>query len=67
MQRVRVGLTGLAAVGLIVLLATFVFSRIGTSTPAAKPSAEATANNKTKDQPLAELGIAPAAPNNEKK
>jgi hypothetical protein len=67
MQRVRVGLTGLAAVVLIVLLVTFVFSRIGANTPAASKAAATTAKDKVKDEPLAELGIAPAAPDNSTK
>jgi hypothetical protein len=67
MQRVRVGLTGLAVVGLIVLLVTFVFSRIGAKTPAASHAAATTAKGKVKDEPLAELGITPAAPDNSTK
>ncbi|MFM9851363.1 MAG: hypothetical protein ACKVOJ_00960 [Sphingomonadaceae bacterium] len=68
MHRVRVGLTGLAAVGLLVLLVTFVVSRIGIGTPAAKQAVTAkTPSDKTKDQPLAELGIAPSTPANSNK
>ncbi len=65
MHRVRVGLTGLAIVLIIVALATLVIAQFnqqlppqsatGNAAQAAKPSA---------DEPLADLGIAPGAPDN---
>ncbi len=60
MQRVRVGLTGLAVVLLIVLLGTpvamWVQKRAG-------PRPPETASQKS-DEPLADLGVAPGAPEN---
>jgi hypothetical protein len=62
MQRMRVGLTGLAVVLLIVALATALFNRAGTSGPT--NVAENVAQAKTeKDEPLAHLGVAPGAAN----
>jgi hypothetical protein len=62
MQRIRVGLTGLAVVLLIVALATAMFNRVGTSAPSnvAENAAQAKAE---KDEPLAHLGVAPGAAN----
>jgi hypothetical protein len=61
MQRIRVGLTGLAVVLLIVLLATVVFSRInGQVAPA-----NANAPEKPSEEPLSDLGVVPRAPENE--
>jgi hypothetical protein len=62
MQRVRVGLTGLAVVLLIVALATAVLKTVdeqvvGNSSP---PSVDN--SDKSKDEPLADLGVAPGAP-----
>jgi hypothetical protein len=60
MQRVRVGLTGLAVVLLIVALATALFSRVGVeanSASAAQPQVT------DRDEPLAHLGVAPGAAN----
>jgi hypothetical protein len=60
MQRIRVGLTGLAVVLLLIVLATVLFNSVGNK---ANPSANALAP--TSDEPLAELGVAPGAPANE--
>lgn len=64
MQRVRVGLTGLAVVLLLVFVATFLIGRI--QPPAANNSATAAVNEASGDEPLADLGVAPrASPENE--
>ncbi len=61
MQRVRVGLTGLAVVLLIIALAAAVFRRVDDQ------AGTSSANNSTQvlppsiDEPLAELGVAPGA------
>ena len=60
MQRVRVGLTGLAVVLIIVVLASLLFAQMN-HTPAAEQNAAAAAQ-KASDEPLADLGIAPGAP-----
>lgn len=58
MQRIRVGLTGLAVVLMLVFVATLVFNRL---------RVPQTIDNATKsaDEPLADLGVAPGAPENE--
>lgn len=56
-QRVRIGLTGLAFVFLLVLLGTAV-SRSG-SEPVAETNANGLANGVEPDEPLAQLGVAP--------
>lgn len=59
MQRIRVGLTGLAVVLMLVFVATLVFTRL---------RAPETLNNvaeQSGDEPLADLGVAPGAPDNE--
>ena len=69
MQRVRVGLTGLAAVGLLVVVATAVATsvrnRAAQSSVAGPPNVVATlpaANaSDAKTEPLAQLGVAPDA------
>ena len=68
MQRLRVGITGLAAVLLVVLLATAVATgvrRTAISTPNAAASSVATvpASNAIdpNSEPLAQLGVAPGA------
>lgn len=69
MQRVRVGLTGLAAVGLIVVVATAVATsvrnRAAQSSVAGPPNVVATVPTNTlpdaKTEPLAQLGVAPDA------
>jgi hypothetical protein len=61
MQRVRVGLTGLAVVLLIIAFAAAVFRRVDDQ------AGTSTANNSAKvlppsiNEPLAELGVAPGA------
>jgi hypothetical protein len=55
MQRIRVGLTGLAVVLLLVFVATFAISRL--QGPVANNSIAAESG----DEPLAELGVAPGA------
>jgi hypothetical protein len=61
MQRIRVGLTGLAVVLLIIALAAAVFRRVDDQAGAGST------NNATKvlppsiDEPLADLGVAPGA------
>jgi len=57
-QRVRIGLTGLAFVFLLVLLGTAI-SRSGESPPAAPVAASGLDNDVVPDEPLAELGVAP--------
>jgi hypothetical protein len=62
MQRIRVGLTGLAVVLLIVALATALFNRAGTL--ALSNTTENAAQSKAEtDEPLAHLGVAPGAAN----
>lgn len=72
MQRVRVGMTGLAAVGLIVMVATAVATGVQRSATenariAGPPSVVATMPAPTpvdaKTEPLAQLGVAPDAKN----
>jgi hypothetical protein len=60
MQRIRVGLTGLAVVLLIVLLSTIVFTRINNQVPTANMAAA----QKSNEEPLSDLGVAPRAPEN---
>ncbi len=61
MQRIRVGLTGLAVVLLLIALAAAVFRRVDDQ------AGTANVNNASKvlpppvDEPLAELGVAPGA------
>ncbi len=59
MQRVRIGLTGLAFVFLLVLLGTAI-SRSG-GDPPAPPEPQVMANGEVAEpnEPLAELGVAP--------
>lgn len=70
MQRMRVGLTGLAAVGLIVVMATAVATSVRksaseTAAMSGPPSVVATVPDAKKDgestEPLARLGVAPDA------
>ncbi len=64
-QRVRIGLTGLACVFLLVLLAAAVFGFVGdeSSAPPAGAPANGMTNTDVSDdapkEPLAELGVAP--------
>ena len=65
MQRVRIGLTGLAIVLIIVVLATLVIAQFNRQLPpqnAAMNAAEAAKSSG--DEPLADLGVAPGAPEN---
>jgi hypothetical protein len=59
MQRVRIGLTGLAVVLLIVVVATMLFARM--EEPVANNSVAAV---KSENEPLADLGVAPGAASN---
>lgn len=74
MQRVRVGLTGLAIVLVLIGLASAIFSSANRDEPVAAvgaPNAAVVANmtedtanaaaEKGKEEPLAELGVAPSA------
>lgn len=56
-QRIRIGLTGLAFVFLLVLLGTAI-SRSGEE-PSATPTTNLSDNGAEPDDPLAELGVAP--------
>ena len=62
MQRVRVGLTGLAVVLLLVVLAT-VAVQILQGDKVLTP-AQIIAKDKSDDEPLSDLGIVPRAPDN---
>jgi hypothetical protein len=53
MQRIRIGLTGLAFVFLLVLLGTAISRNSG------EPPANGAANSAEPNEPLAELGVAP--------
>jgi len=62
-RRIRVGLTGLGGILLIIGLASAMLERIG---PKASPveatrNGEAAKSAETKNEPLAELGVAPGA------
>jgi len=58
MQRVRIGLTGLAFVFLLVLLGTAI-SRSGGDVPPPEPQVMANGEAAEPNEPLAELGVAP--------
>jgi hypothetical protein len=60
MQRIRVGMTGLAVVLLIVLLATIVFTRVNNQVA----PGNATKLEKSSEEPLSDLGVVPRAPEN---
>ena len=62
MQRVRVGLTGLAVVLIIIALTTALFSTLDRQAGVSANEADATAEKKNGDEPLADLGMAPGAP-----
>lgn len=62
MQRVRVGLTGLAVVLLIVALATAVLRTVDRQAVGNTPAPNVDNSDKSKDEPLADLGVAPGAP-----
>ena len=58
MQRIRIGLTGLAFVFLLVLLGT-VISRSGRDTAVIPAPGNAAANTAEPSDPLSDLGVAP--------
>jgi hypothetical protein len=60
MQRIRVGLTGIAVVLLIIMLATVVLTRINL---AAGPGNNVAQHNGT-DEPLTDVGVVPGASEN---
>ncbi len=66
MQRVRVGLTGLAAVFLLTLLAASILGMLGQDEPRgarlANGAVAANAAAEPPKEPLAELGVAPGGP-----
>ncbi len=57
-QRIRIGLTGLAFVFLLVLLGTAI-SRSSDDAPPTSPSANGLSASAEPEEPLAELGVAP--------
>jgi hypothetical protein len=62
MQRVRIGVMGLAGVFLLVVLATALFSLFGERGKAVSPGSTASVDANSADapkEPLAELGVAP--------
>jgi len=61
MQRVRVGLTGLAVVLLIIALAAAVFRRVDDQAGVSPANDSAKVLPPSIDEPLAELGVAPGA------
>ena len=61
MQRVRVGLTGLAVVLLIIALAAAVFRRVDDQAGVSSANNSAQVLPPSIDEPLAELGVAPGA------
>ena len=61
MQRVRVGLTGLAVVLVLLAVATAIFRTVDSQMPANRSVAAVNASE-TDDEPLADLGMAPGAP-----
>lgn len=64
MQRIRVGLTGLAVVLLLIVFAT-AFSSMINKQVVTNSAGNESVSNKPKDEPLADLGVAPgAAPEN---
>lgn len=62
MQRIRVGLTGLAVVLLIVMLATAVLRTVDQQAIGNVAPPDVDVSAKSKDEPLADLGVAPGAP-----
>lgn len=59
-QRIRIGLTGLAFAFLLVLLGSII-SRSSRDTVAGSPNSSVTAADEEPAEPLAELGVAPGA------
>lgn len=62
MQRVRVGLTGLAVVLLIVALASALFNTVDRQVETNGSAVVPAKVEKTENEPLADLGMAPGAP-----
>ncbi len=63
-RRIRVGLTGLAGILLLIGLTSAMLERISPRTPEPAAVADGMASNAAdipKDEPLAELGVAPGA------
>jgi hypothetical protein len=58
MQRIRVGLTGLAVVLIIAILSTIVINRVN-------QNSGVTAGANVGEEPLADLGVAPSTPDNQ--
>jgi hypothetical protein len=65
MQRVRVGLTGLAFVFLLVMLATALL-RVADSTESGAVTAGPVVNAAAPAEPLAQLGVAPGNPQSQR-
>jgi hypothetical protein len=65
MHRIRVGLTGLAVVLLLVVVATLLFNKVGGQGESNASTTAAAKANISADEPLADLGITPGAPANE--
>lgn len=61
MQRIRVGLTGLAVVLLVIALAAAVFRGVGEQAGIGAANNSAQSDASSTDEPLAELGVAPGA------
>ena len=66
MQRVRVGMTGLASVALLIVVATAVASGVQRRVVARAPVATPAANATAAAEPLAQLGAAPGAGDEQK-
>ena len=67
MQRVRVGMTGLASVALVIVVSTAIASGVQRRVTVARaPVATQTANATDAAEPLAQLGAAPGATDVEK-
>ena len=64
-RRIRVGITGLAAILLLIGFASAMLSRITDQADTARtssPAQQAATKDKPKDEPMAELGVVPGAP-----
>jgi hypothetical protein len=61
MQRIRVGLTGLAVVLLIIALGAAIFRRVDDQAGAGGANASTKVLPPSIDEPLADLGVAPGA------
>jgi hypothetical protein len=60
MQRIRIGLTGIAVVLLIIVLATVVFTRVNQ----ASGSRNMVSTSNGTDEPLSDVGVVPGATEN---